>query len=157
MGTVYVWFLVALGVIAAVGAVAAGLEISPLAMERVGIIARILGSLTAAGLLGFAFVIDKLVDPDINLVEFFANRGAGDALAMTTMLIIAGAIGLLAALMLAIFDPPSAESSPRFLRTCRWLRRWAGGCMATACVAVVLLFPAAVALILAAGDAQRVG
>ena len=157
MCAVYGWSLVTLLAIGAVGAVAAGLGISPLAMDRVGVLARVIGSLTAAGLLAFAFVIDKLADPAVDLPTFFQGDERRDAIAMVTLLIAAGATGLLAAAVVAIFDEPTTTDPPRLARCGRWLLRWAGGCLATATIAVILLFPAAIVLILHAGDAFRGG
>ena len=155
MSDIYGLFLFTLAVIAAAGIGVARLGISPWTLDRVGVAARVIASLTAAGLLSLAFVVDKLSSPTVDLGEFFRNSTARDSLAMVIFLIAAGATGLLAALVLAVFEPPDPVCVSRFARCCRWLRRWAGGCLATASIAVVLLFPATIVLILTAGDAPR--
>ena len=157
MRDVYLFFLVILVFTAIVGVGAARYWVSPRDMARVGVLARVIGSLTAAGLLAFAFVIDKLADPEVDFVAFFQSGENRDALAMVTLLVSAGAAGLLAAASLAIFDPPTTQDHHYLARCGRWCLRWAGGCLATATVAVILLFPATVVLILLAGDAPRAG
>ena len=157
MRDVYLFFLVVLVLIGAVGIFAARHSVSPRDMARVGVLARIIGSLTAAGLLAFAFVNEQLADPEVDFVAFFQSVENRDALAIVTLLVSAGATGLLAAAALAIFDPPATKRYPRLVRCGRWCLRWAGGCLATATVAVILLFPATVVLILLAGDAPRAG
>ena len=145
--------LVLLGV-ALVGSVAAHFGISPRTMDRVGVAARVIASVTAAGLLSLAFMVDKLSSPSIDLAEFFRS-GAMDSFGSVVVLATVGAAGLLAALALAVFEPPDSVGTSRRARSCRWLHRWAGGCLATASIAVVLLFPATIALILTAGDVAR--
>ena len=155
MAEIYGVFLFALVVIAIVGGGAARVNIAPLALAQVGILARVVASITAAGLLSLAFVIDKLASAEIDLVEFFRDSTSRDALAMVMWLLAAGASGLLATLVLALYAPvPEATpslASPRI----PLLKRWAAGCLAVATAGVVLLFPATIALILIAGDAVR--
>ena len=151
MRDIYLWFLGTGGIIVVLGAFTAAFGIAPREMDRVGVLARVIGSLTAAGLLGFAFVVDKLADPEVDLVAFFRSGENSGAIAMVILLISAGATGLLAAATVAIFGPPTTMNHPHLARAFRW----AGGCLATATVAVILLFPATIVLILQAGDAPR--
>ena len=144
--------LVLVGV-ALVGSVAAHFGISPRTMDRVGVAARVIASVTAAGLLSLAFVVDKLSSPSVDVAEFF--RGDIAVVGSVVLLVTVGAAGLLAALALAVFEPPDSDCVSRSARCCRCLHRWAGGCLATASVAVVLLFPAVIALIFTAGDVAR--
>ena len=153
MGVIYGLSLAVLALIATVGAFAAKFRIAPLALERVGILARVVTSITAAGLLSLAFVIDKLSSTDIDVGEFFGNGPARDALGMVLLLLAAGGSGLLATLVMTLCTPVDEATNQLAAHSVPFLRRWAAGCLAVATAAVVLLFPATVALILITGDA----
>ena len=156
MGDTYVGFLVVLATVAVLGAFAAKLNIVPLEMERVAILARVVTSITAAGLLSLAFVVDKLSSTEVDLGAFFDDSTARNALAMVTLLLAAGGSGLLATLVMVLCTPTHEAMTPCVARIIPLLRRWAAGCLAVATAAVVLLFPATVVQILIAGDALRV-
>lgn len=152
MADIYGIFLFGLAVVAVLGAVAAKVNIAPRSLDRVAVLSRVLASITAAGLVGLAFVADRLPSPAAGPVEFFLDRTGRDSLGMVLWLLAAGLSGLLAALTLVIVTPSRTTSRTGRDRFVAGLRRWMGGCLAVATVAAVLLFPAVVVLFLTAGD-----
>lgn len=155
MAGTYGAFLVVLAVIAALGAIAS-LAIASLALEKVAVLAGILASITAAGLLSLAFVADTLTLDTVSPGDLFGDKTASQSLFMVVVLLAAGASGLLAALALTVANP-MPDHWPRFLAgLVRCLCRWCAGCLAVATAATLLLFPAVVVLILTASDLTQV-
>lgn len=159
MGVIYQIFGVGLAGVVAVGAFLALLgnmadpwptRTRPLT-DHIGSLVTILASLSGAGLLSVAFIIDNLVATEVNIAVFVGDSTAENALMAVMWLLAFGGSGLLAALalMLSGTAPPGAEPGA----VAAWLRRWTAACVAVSAIAVVLLFPAVIALVLSTHDA----
>lgn len=154
MKEIYGVFAFTLVTVAALGGLLGLVPIAPRwrigerVLERVELVATIIASLTAAGILGLAFMVDTLTSTDNSLSTFLQIPHARESLGMVVWQIAAGGVGLLMALGLAIWDrnPPRTTSVG-------WLRRWVGRCLAISAAIVVLLFPAIIVLIISTHDA----
>ena len=152
MAETYGIFLITLMAVAVLGGFAAKFGVAPQALDKVGLLTRILTSITAAGLLSVAFVADTLAADTQGPADFFGDRTARDSLSMVLLMLAAGASGLLSALTLTLSSPVSANRHWFVVAVARILRRWCGRCLAVATVSVLLLFPAVVVVILSASD-----
>ena len=151
MSEIYWTFLFAFGVFFVLGVVTAKARIAVWALDKVSILALILASTTAAGLVSLAFVADALASDTAGPVEFFTDSTARDSLGMVMWLLTAGASGLLFTLVLVVTDSANPRSD--------WLytavsasRRWVGQALVLATLAVLLLFPAVIVVILTTAD-----
>ena len=147
MGVVYAIFGVGLVGVALLGTVAP-LPVGERAADRVGVLVTIIATLTGAGLLSLAFTLDNLVASEISVGAFFRAPSTENAFMLVLWMLAAGTSGLLAALLLMLWDPQPAHG-----RVSRALRRWGAGCLAVSAAIVVLLFPTVVVLIVSTHDA----
>ena len=151
MAEIYGTFLFTLAVLLALGVVTGRARIAVWALDKVSILARILASITAAGLLSLAFVADALATDAAGPVEFFTDSTARDSLGMVLWLLTAGASGLLFALVLVVTDSVAPQAG--WLATAvRAVRRCVSRGLVLATLAVLLLFPAVIVVILTTTD-----
>ena len=151
MAEIYGTFAFALGVLLVLGMTASRASIHFAALDKVSILVTVLVSVTAAGLLSTAFVADAFADDAAGPIEFFTDKTARDSLGMVMWLVAAGASGLLFTLVLVAMD--SVAPKRRWLAaTVEAIRRWTGGALVVATLAVVLLFPAVLVVIFTAAD-----
>lgn len=73
--------------------------------DRVGVLVTIIATLTGAGLLSLAFTLDNLVASEISVGAFFQAPSTERAFMLVVLMFAAGTSGLLAALLLTIWDP----------------------------------------------------
>ena len=110
------------------------------ALECTGLLAAMVGSVTAAGLLSLAFLADKFAVAG-GALPLLPGSDLPAANTAVLYLVLVGASGLLWAVVGAL-----AVDYPR-------MRRCAAGGLAVSALFVVLLFPASVALLLSTADA----
>lgn len=151
MAEIYGTFLFTLAVLFVLGVVTGRARIAVWALDKVSILARILASITAAGLLSLAFVADALAADAAGPVEFFTESTARDSLGMVLWLLTAGACGLLFTLVLVVTESVAPQAN--WLATAvRAVRRLVGRALVLATLAVLLLFPAVIVVILTTVD-----
>lgn len=138
----YVVFAGMFGAVAVCGwfAIPKESKISIRALEHTTLLATIVGSVSAAGLLSLAFLADKFAVAG-GALPLPPRSELPRATTAVLYLVLVGAAGLLWAVLGAL-----AVDYPR-------MRRLAGGGLAVSAMVVVGLFPATVALLLAAADA----
>ena len=96
------------------------MNVAPVSMDQVGILARVLARATAAGLLSLAFMFDQLASSEIDLGEFFGDDAATQSLSAVVLLAF-GVSGLFAVALLAVTDS-NASSTGNGGRLHRWRR-----------------------------------
>ena len=151
MAEIYGTFLFALAVFLVLGVVTGRARIAVWGLDNVSILARILASITAAGLLSLAFVADALATDAAGPMEFFTDSTARDSLGMVLWLLTAGASGLLFTLVLVVMDS-FAPQADWLATSVRAVRRCVSRGLVLATLAVLLLFPAVIVVILATAD-----
>ena len=145
MGIAYGLFGVGLAAVCAVGSVGAALahglgrgSVIDAAVDRVETLVAVVACITAAGLVSLAFLADKLAAADVG-ARALSDPHVGEPAAWVVFALTWGAAGLLAGLVAAV--------SRR-----QGVRRWAAWCLLVSALALVVSFPAIVALVLAVAD-----
>ena len=106
--------------------------------DRVETLVAVVASITAAGLVSLAFLADKLASADFGANEL-SDPHVGHPAGLVVLALTWGAAGLLVGLVAAVSRSQG-------------VRRWAAWCLLVSALALVVSFPAVVALVFAVAD-----